>query len=43
MIFKQEIKKVKKTLEIALDMGGSSQKNVDQFIRDVKTKIGKNQ
>lgn len=39
--FKQEIKKVKKTLENALAMGGSSQKNLEQFTRYVKKKIRK--
>ncbi|XP_027071349.1 UDP-glycosyltransferase 86A1-like [Coffea arabica] len=41
--FKQEIKKVKKTLENALARGGSSQKNLNQFTMDVKKKIRKNQ
>ncbi|KAL3534974.1 hypothetical protein ACH5RR_003435 [Cinchona calisaya] len=41
--FRKEIKKVRKTLENALAIGGSSHKNLDQFVKDVKVKIRKNQ
>jgi chaperonin cofactor prefoldin len=34
-----KIKEVKKTLENALSPGGSSEKNMAQFIKDLKNKI----
>ncbi|CAK9182605.1 unnamed protein product [Ilex paraguariensis] len=38
---RKEMKKVKKTLENALDIDGSSEKNFEQFIKKVKELIGK--
>ncbi|KAL2529906.1 UDP-glycosyltransferase 86A1 [Forsythia ovata] len=36
---KQEMKKVRKTMHSALDMDGSSQRNFDQFLQDLKVKL----
>ncbi|CAK9182603.1 unnamed protein product [Ilex paraguariensis] len=38
---RKEMKKVKKTLENALDIDGSSEKNFEQFTKKVKELIGK--
>ncbi|KAA8518728.1 hypothetical protein F0562_016498 [Nyssa sinensis] len=39
---REEIKKVKRTLENAMKIDGSSQKNVNQFIKAIKHKIDEN-